>query len=228
MIKRVICLCMAALLIAGTSCVFTNWLSRPDEPQQQALTAQPAPGPVAPAPEPPPQSNDAEPKELRPAEWATPMQLPGCPNLHKVSDDLYRGAQPSKEGMKQLKRLGIKTIINLRSFHSDRDEMGALKFNYVHIHAKAWHPEDEDVIPFLRTVARKTSSPVFVHCQYGADRTGMMMAVYRIVMQGWTREAAVDEMTNGGYGYHAMWNKLVEYVNTFDADKLKKAAGLAP
>ena len=56
-------------------------------------------------------------------QWAQRLGLPGVENLHKVSDKLYRGAQPIKEGMQQLKELGIKTIVNLRSFHSDRGEI---------------------------------------------------------------------------------------------------------
>ena len=53
--------------------------------------------------------------------WAQAVEQPGLPNLHKVSDDLYRGAQPTAEGIKQLQALGIKTIINLRSSDTDRD-----------------------------------------------------------------------------------------------------------
>ncbi|MBN2212120.1 MAG: hypothetical protein JW709_12050, partial [Sedimentisphaerales bacterium] len=60
----------------------------------------------------------------RPATWATPIDVPGAPNLYKVSDVLYRSAQPSLEGLEQLKKLGIKTVVNLRSFHSDSDELG--------------------------------------------------------------------------------------------------------
>jgi hypothetical protein len=57
--------------------------------------------------------------ENRPSNWAQPVKLDGAPNLHKVTDKLYRSAQPSAEGMKNLKNLGIKTIINLRAFHSE-------------------------------------------------------------------------------------------------------------
>jgi len=57
-------------------------------------------------------------------EWAQRLEVPGVANLHKISEELYRGAQPSGEGVQQLKRLGIKTVINLRSFHSDRAEIG--------------------------------------------------------------------------------------------------------
>ena len=61
---------------------------------------------------------------LSASEWARPVSLSGVPNLHKVSDDLYRGAQPTAEGVENLRKMGIKTIVNLRRLHSDRDELG--------------------------------------------------------------------------------------------------------
>ena len=67
---------------------------------------------------------DEAPSANRPAHWAQPMQVDGVPNLHKVSDSLYRSAQPSAEGMANLKAMGIVTVVNLRSFHCDRDGIG--------------------------------------------------------------------------------------------------------
>jgi protein tyrosine phosphatase (PTP) superfamily phosphohydrolase (DUF442 family) len=72
----------------------------------------------------------------RPAHWAEPIELKGAPNLHQVSRTLYRSAQPSKERMANLKALGIETIVNLRSFHSDRDEIGETGLAYEHIYVK--------------------------------------------------------------------------------------------
>jgi hypothetical protein len=63
---------------------------------------------------------------VRPGKWAVPMTLAGVPNLHKVSDKLYRSAQPTAEGMTNLVALGIKTVVNLRDNHSDSDEIGDL------------------------------------------------------------------------------------------------------
>ena len=83
---------------------------------------------------------ETAPSAARPAAWAEPLELTGVPNLHKVSDALYRSAQPTAEGMRNLKELGVKTIINLRSFHSDRGEIGETGLGYEHIYMKAWHP----------------------------------------------------------------------------------------
>ncbi len=170
---------------------------------------------------------DATGTSPRPAEWAQPIEKPGLPNFFKVSDDLYRGAQPTAEGFRELEKMGVKTVVNLRSFHSDRDEIGDTPLGYEHIWAKAWNAEDEDVVKFLKVVTDKSKTPVFVHCQHGADRTGMMVAVYRIIVQGRTKDAAVREMTEGGFGWHKVWSNLADYVRELDVEDIKNQAGLA-
>ena len=150
----------------------------------------------------------------------------GVPNCHKVSDDLYRGAQPSEEGMRQLEKFGIKTVVNLRAFHSDRDELKDANFGSEHISVKPWHPEDEDVVRFLKIVTDKNKTPVFVHCQYGADRTGTMCAIYRIAVQGWSKDDAIEEMTKGNFGFHEIWVNLVDYIRGLDIEKIKQQAGI--
>ncbi|MBK8010069.1 MAG: dual specificity protein phosphatase family protein [Deltaproteobacteria bacterium] len=157
----------------------------------------------------------------RPSAWATAVERTSLPNLHRVSDVLYRGAQPDEAGFAELKALGIKTVVNLRAFHSDRSETGARGLGYEHISMKAWHPEDEDVHRFLRVVTDPTKTPIFVHCQHGADRTGVMTAIYRIVVEGWSKEEAIDEMTQGGFGFHSIWTNLVDYVRDLDVDHIK-------
>ncbi len=162
----------------------------------------------------------------RPAKWAQPLKLDGVPNLHKVSDNLYRSAQPTAKGMQNLKNLGIRTVINLRSFHSDRDELGQTGLGYEHITMKAWHPERKEVVRFLRIVSKAENRPVLVHCQHGADRTGTMCALYRIAAQGWTKEEAIQEMTKGGYGFHTIWKNLPKWILKLDVASIKKDAGM--
>jgi protein tyrosine phosphatase (PTP) superfamily phosphohydrolase (DUF442 family) len=102
--------------------------------------------------------------------WAQPIELPGVPNLHKVSDELYRGAQPTAEGMKQLEKLGIKTVVNLRFLLSDRDELEGTALACEHIHMTTFYARNEDAVRFLKIVADRSRTPVFVHCQHGADQ----------------------------------------------------------
>ena len=160
-------------------------------------------------------------KTARPAEWAKPLTKPGLPNLHQVTPQFYRGAQPSAQGMKQLHKLGIKTVINLRALHSDRDEIGSLPLRYEHIHFEPFLVEHDEVIRFLRIATDKSAQPIFLHCQHGADRTGMLTALYRIVVQGWSKERAITEMKKGGYGFHAIWQNLVQYIRRVNVAQLK-------
>jgi tyrosine-protein phosphatase SIW14 len=153
--------------------------------------------------------------------WAQPVNSPGLPNLYKVSDNLYRGAQPTKEGFKNLKQLGIKTVINLREFHSDKSQILDSNFIYVSIDTATWDIKDNEVSRFLQTVRDKDKQPVFVHCKYGSDRTGLMCAVYRISVEGWSKQQAIDEMTKGGFGYHPAWHNLITYIQKFDPNKMK-------
>jgi protein tyrosine/serine phosphatase len=164
----------------------------------------------------------------RPAIWAQPIAVDEehLPNFHQVSDTLYRGAQPSEEGFAQLKAMGVRTIINLRSFHSDCDLIGETGLGYEHIYMKPWHPEDEDVVRFLQIVTSEGRSPAFVHCQRGADRTGTMCAVYRVVIDGWSKEEAILEMMYGGYGYDHGWHNLRDYLEDLDVADIRRQVGL--
>lgn len=162
----------------------------------------------------------------RPSTWAQPILQIGVPNLHKITTNLYRSAQPTAEGMNHLKTMGIKTIINLRSFNSDREEIGATGLDYEHIYMKAWHPERKEVVRFLQLVTNEKRFPILFHCQHGADRTGIMCAIYRIALQGWTKEESIREMKEGGYGYHEIWVNLPKWLDDLDIDSIKKEAGL--
>lgn len=172
-------------------------------------------------------TSGAEPtSNSHPAHSANSVQMEGVPNFYKVSDNLYRSAQPTAEGMRNVKAIGIKTVVNLRSFHSDRDEIGDTGLGYEHIRVKVWHPVEKQVVKFLQIVTDNKRTPVLVHCQHGADRTGTMCAVYRIAVQGWTKEEALKEMTEEGFGFHGIWDNLIQWINRLDIDKIKEKAGI--
>ncbi len=143
----------------------------------------------------PPQAPPA-PSAARNPRWAVPLERPGLPNLHRVSTTLYRGAQPTREGLLELRRLGVKTVVSLRAFHGEREAVAAAGLGYERISFKVWHPEDEDLRRFLAVATDPSRQPVFVHCLRGADRTGTAVAAYRICVEGWAREEAIDEMAN--------------------------------
>ena len=165
-----------------------------------------------------------QPNNDRPSSWAQPLRVKGVPNLHKVTNGLYRSAQPTAQGMRNLKDMGIETVVNLRSFHSDRDAIGLTGLAYEHIYMKAWHPELKEIIRFLQIVSNPKRTPVLVHCQHGADRTGTMSVVYRVVVQGWTKQRAIQEMTQGEYGFHEVWANLPKWIMNLDIEAIKKQA----
>lgn len=171
-------------------------------------------------------TTDKAPASAASDKWASALDLSGVSNCHKVSADLYRGAQPTTEGMRQLERIGIKTIVNLRSLHSDRDELKGTHLAYRHIRMEAWDAEDDEVVRFLKIVTYPNNTPVFVHCKFGADRTGTMCAVYRIAVQNWSKQQAIEEMTLGPFGFHREWQNLVSYIRHLDVEKIKRRAGL--
>jgi len=165
--------------------------------------------------------------KTRPANWATKLDRKGLSNFYEVSTNLYRGAQPSAQGMKELKGMGIRTVVDLRSFHSDNSLVARGDLKLARLRMEPWHASDKDVVQFLKIVTDTNNLPVFVHCQRGADRTGMLCAVYRVVVCGWTKDAAIQEMKQGGFAFNPTWRNLVNYIQRLDVDALKKRAGLA-
>lgn len=163
--------------------------------------------------------------------WATPLRVnKGLPNLYRINSSLYRSAQPTKEGFDFLShhpRLSpldqpIKTVLSLRAFHDDARLMSrSSKLRSEQIRFNTWHPEHEDIVKFLRIVTTPELQPVLVHCQHGSDRTGTMIAIYRIVIEGWTKEQAKKEMVQGNFGFHPIWQNLLHFIDDLDVDALK-------
>lgn len=128
------------------------------------------------------------------------------PKFVKVTDSLYRGAQPTEEGFRRLKELGIKTIINLRA----EDELGFSEKEAVERLGLQYHnvalpglsrPGDEQVAQVMGIIEAPENGPVFIHCRRGSDRTGTIAAIYRISHEGWTAEQALAEAKRYGLSW---------------------------
>ena len=159
----------------------------------------------------------------RPAQWAVPVTLEGVPNLHRITPMLYRSEQPTPLGMKNLEKLGIRTVINLRYFNNDEDEVRGTSLRTEQTRILTWRVGDKHVIEVMRMLKDTGNGPFLIHCQHGADRTGLMSAMYRVLEQGWSPADALAELTEGGYGYHSMWKNIRRYMESVDVEKLRLA-----
>lgn len=181
----------------------------------------------------------ALPPEQRPLNWAQPVgktQLhQGLPNLFQVSPVLYRSAQPTAEGLNLLNQnlavsyglpKEIKTVVNLRNNEGDGALVVPTGVRYEQIPFDTWQVKEADVVRFLKIVRNPNNQPVLLHCKHGADRTGMMTAIYRIVEQGWRKQDAIAEMAQGGFGYHPIWSNLIRYIEHMDVADIQRKVTL--
>ncbi len=154
-------------------------------------------------------------------EWAVPVG--SSPNLFRVTPTLYRSAQLGQADVAQLKALGIKNVVGLRAFHSDDDWLGQSGIKETRIKIYTWAVDDDNVVAALQAIrAAEKEGPVLLHCWHGADRTGLVSAMYRILYQGWSKAQALDELENGGYGYHALWKNIPVYLRDVDAQNIRQ------
>lgn len=144
-------------------------------------------------------------------------------NSYRVSDDLVRSDQPTAEEMQVLAQLGFKTIINLRQWHSDEAEMVNTKLTGITVKMSAGKITDAQVIEALQAIHRNPK-PVLIHCWRGSDRTGLVVAMYRIVFQNWTKPRAIEELMNPKFGHHYnVYSNIVKYIENVDVEKIRAA-----
>jgi tyrosine-protein phosphatase SIW14 len=138
------------------------------------------------------------------------------PNFHKVNSQLYRGAQPKPNHYQELANLGIKTVVNLRGkgegVLKEEEEVRGKGLRYFNVpFARAGRPRDADVERVLAIINTPEYQPVFVHCHEGVDRTGTVIAVYRITHDGWTSQEAKAEANR--YGMHPWEMAMKNYIH---------------
>jgi tyrosine-protein phosphatase SIW14 len=163
----------------------------------------------------------AQSTSTRPPTWATQTTIGSLENCYLVADGFYRSEQPSKADMPLVEQAGVKTLVNLRNVRKDRRKARKTGLRLVHIPVNTWKMSYDDVVSGLKAVLA-ADKPVLLHCIHGSDRTGVVTAAYRMVEQGWTKEAAIDEFLHGGFGYHSGWfPNILRLLEGLDVEKLK-------
>ena len=161
----------------------------------------------------------------RPASWGQPLTLAGVANLYGISATLYRAAQPTAEGFRNLASLSVRSVISLRQTVSDTEPAAGMDLTLYRIPMKSRHVAEQDaakVVEAMRDLRAATAKgPVLVHCHHGADRTGLIVALWRIFYQGWTKAEATRELVEGGYGFHTIWSNIPRYIDRVDLADLK-------
>lgn len=168
---------------------------------------------------------DMDDLDLMPIPAAT-SELPGVPNFMRVTDDLLRGGQPNATGFRALKAIGVKTVVNLRHYHSDRWMLENIGLDYERIAIKSWSLYSGHVMRFLEIVTDKSRTPVFVHCHDGVGRTGVLCAMYRMVVCGWNRDDAIAEMRGAGYWEERWFDKMLRRMDEMDIGQMRRDLGL--
>jgi protein tyrosine/serine phosphatase len=154
----------------------------------------------------------------------TPPNVP-IERFQQVDGGLYRGAQPSAAGFKALRELGIRTVVNLRMDADARKTnekyiVETLGMRYVHVpvedgnfFTRSRTIPDAAIREFFAVLDQNESGPVFVHCHRGADRTGALVAFYRIARQGWDSQRALSEARQVGMRswYRGLQNQIAEF-----------------
>ena len=144
------------------------------------------------------------------------------PNFSKVNANLYRGGQPTEAGVQELRGMGVKTIINLRGAdeNSKPEEKWAREagIEIKNVNLSNWfEPKTTEIDNIIKEIDKPENQPIFVHCKRGADRTGTVIAVYRIRHDGFTAKQAIDEAKQFDFGWWQFWMKdfIKDYYRDF-------------
>ena len=170
---------------------------------------------------------------------AEKLKRPGLPNLGRVNEMLYRGGQPTDQGYRELQKLAIIVVVNLRNekelIATERAQVEGLGMRYASIPWSGYKdPDNRQVAEFLTTLRGLAGQKVYVHCQRGAERTGVMLAAWRMAAEAWSPEQALAEMES--FGFRGWWfGHLKRYVKDFPRQmatdpsfRLPDAAASAP
>jgi len=164
--------------------------------------------------------------------FAEKIHIKGINDAGKLNDHLYRGTQPDKQGLKQLHKLGVTTIIDLRgefthNHKKEKSEAEKLGMKYILLPGNGWSPPpDRQMAEFFAEIAHEPRRTIFIHCWLGGDRTGVFLAAYRIAFDHWTPDQALAEMHE--FHFKSFWHPAMKkYIHEFP-HRLATSEALAP
>lgn len=131
---------------------------------------------------------------------------PGINNFHQVNEHLYRGAQPTPGGLEYLAKLGVKTVLDLREngerSSKEAELVTSLGMRYINVPMTGLTPPTStEITRILVLLEAPTAGAIFVHCMRGADRTGAVIAAYRIDHDHWDNGRALNEAMSLGMSF---------------------------
>jgi tyrosine-protein phosphatase SIW14 len=156
----------------------------------------------------------------RPGKWAIKVEICNMANLYKLNDSVYRSEQPGKDEFSCLVENGFRSALNLRSYHTDSKKTKGLSIKPYRVKMVARKFSDKEIVESLR-ILKNGAKPIIVHCKHGSDRTGVVMGMYRIIFENWSKEEALDELQNGGYGFHTKYSNIIDYIKNVDPEVIK-------
>ncbi len=154
--------------------------------------------------------------------WAQPCQISGVPNCFMLEPGLYRGAQPTKQGIKSLEDMGITNLLSLRTINTDNHLANATMISCHSVPINYLRIDERAVLKAVGIMQSPKSRPLLVHCRHGSDRTGLVCALYRVLVQDWTKEEAIEEMILGDYGFHTYFSNIVLFIRNLDVEKARQ------
>jgi tyrosine-protein phosphatase SIW14 len=161
--------------------------------------------------------------------FAGSSSAPGIKNFHQLNEHVYRGAQPTDEGLQYLAKIGVKTVIDLREAderaQAEESVVTAAGMKYVNVPMTGLTPPTEpEITRILEILEDETGGAVFVHCRQGVDRTGAVMAAYRIDHDHWDNASALSEAKSEGMGMFQFPRQ--NFVRDFQARTIEAKTGV--
>jgi tyrosine-protein phosphatase SIW14 len=143
-------------------------------------------------------------------------------NFHKVNGEIYRSSQPNKQNFHAFSDIGILSVLNLRHTATDNREAKGTQIKLYHVSINTWTIEEKHLVEALKIMA-KAPKPLVIHCLHGSDRTGAVIAAYRVIYENWTKKQAIEELQKKEYGYHEKIFPIIKIIiESLEVERLRK------